>query len=66
MKDSNGLMEVFLVFQNTESYFNERDKKQSQKLIRSTRWFKNWYSRYLWLFFLNDPYHPTDIVNLGG
>jgi hypothetical protein len=33
MKNSNGLMEVFQVFQNTESYFNERDKKQSQKLI---------------------------------
>lgn len=33
MKKSTGLMEVFQIFQNTESYFNERDKKQSRKLI---------------------------------
>jgi glucan phosphoethanolaminetransferase (alkaline phosphatase superfamily) len=33
MKNSNGLIEVIQVFQNTESYFNERDKKQSLKLI---------------------------------
>lgn len=33
MKNSNGFLEVFKRFQNTESYFNERDKKQSRKLI---------------------------------
>lgn len=33
MKSSKGLMEVFQIFQNTESYFNERDKKQARKLI---------------------------------
>ena len=33
MKSSNGIMEVFKIFQNTESYFNERNKKQSNKLI---------------------------------
>ena len=26
MKSSNGMMEVFKIFQNTESYFNERNK----------------------------------------
>ena len=33
MKSSIGLMEVFQIFQNTESYFNERDKKQARRLI---------------------------------
>lgn len=33
MKNSNGLMEVFQIFQNTESYFDERNKEQSNKLI---------------------------------
>ena len=33
MKNSNGLMEVFKIFQNAESYFDIRDKKQSNKLI---------------------------------
>ena len=33
MKNSNGVMEVFKIFQNTESYFNERNKDQSNKLI---------------------------------
>jgi len=33
MKSSKGLMEVFQIFQNTESYFNERDKRQARKLI---------------------------------
>jgi len=33
MQNSNGWMEVFRIFQNTESYFNERDKNQSRKLI---------------------------------
>ena len=33
MKNSNGLTEVFKIFQNTESYFNDRDKTQSNKLI---------------------------------
>lgn len=28
-----GLLEVFKIFQNTESYFDERDKRQSKKLI---------------------------------
>ena len=33
MKSSNGLSEVFRIFQNTESYFNQRDKRQSRQLI---------------------------------
>jgi hypothetical protein len=33
MKNSNGVMEVFKIFQNTESYFDERNKEQSNKLI---------------------------------
>jgi hypothetical protein len=33
MESSNGVMEVFKIFQNTESYFNERNKEQSNKLI---------------------------------
>lgn len=33
MKKSNGLRDVFGIFQHTESYFCERDKKQSNKLI---------------------------------
>lgn len=33
MKSSNGLMEVFKIFQNTESYFNERNKAESNRLI---------------------------------
>lgn len=33
MKSSDGVMEVFKVFQNTESYFNERDKEESNRLI---------------------------------
>jgi len=33
MKNSNGLNEVFKVFQNTESYFTEMDKNQSRSLI---------------------------------
>jgi hypothetical protein len=33
MKNSTEVMEVFRVFQNTESYFNERDREQSDKLI---------------------------------
>lgn len=33
MKNPNGIPEVFKIFQNTESYFSERDKKQSRKLI---------------------------------
>jgi hypothetical protein len=33
MKKSNGIMEVFKVFHNTESYFDERTKEQSNKLI---------------------------------
>lgn len=33
MQNSNGIWEVFKIFQNTESYFNERDKNQSRKLI---------------------------------
>ena len=33
MKSSNGVMEVFKIFQNTESYFHERNKEQSNKLI---------------------------------
>jgi hypothetical protein len=33
MKQKNSLLEVFKVFQNTESYFDERNRKQSTKLI---------------------------------
>jgi len=33
MKNSDGVMEVFKVFQNTESYFNERNKEESNRLI---------------------------------
>lgn len=33
MKNSNGFMEVFKIFHNTESYFIERNKSQSRKLI---------------------------------
>jgi hypothetical protein len=33
MKTMHGVMEVFKIFQNTESYFDERDKEQSNKLI---------------------------------
>ncbi len=33
MKKSNGLIEVFKIFQNTESYFDERNKEYSNKLI---------------------------------
>ena len=33
MKNSNGLMEVFKIFQNAESYFDERNRNQSNKLI---------------------------------
>ena len=33
MENSNGVMEVFKIFQNTESYFNERNKEQSNRLI---------------------------------
>ena len=33
MKNSNGIIDVFKIFQNTESYFNEMDKNQSRKLI---------------------------------
>jgi len=33
MEKSNGLIEVFKIFQNTESYFEERDKNQSRRLI---------------------------------
>jgi hypothetical protein len=33
MKNSNGVMEVFKLFQNTESYFDERNKEQSNKFI---------------------------------
>jgi hypothetical protein len=33
MKKKNGLLEVFKIFQNTESYFEERSKEQSRKLI---------------------------------
>lgn len=33
MKSSNGFMEVFQIFQNTESYFSERNRNQSRKLI---------------------------------
>ena len=33
MKISNGIKEVFKIFQNKESYFDEIDNKQSNKLI---------------------------------
>ncbi|MBK7133687.1 MAG: hypothetical protein IPH69_12950 [Bacteroidales bacterium] len=33
MKKSGGLLEVFKIFQNTESYFEERSKDQSKRLI---------------------------------
>jgi len=33
MKNPNGIMEVFLIFQNSESYFDERNNKQSNRLI---------------------------------
>jgi hypothetical protein len=33
MESSNGVMEVFKIFQNTESYFNERNKDESNRLI---------------------------------
>jgi hypothetical protein len=33
MKAFQGVMEVFTIFQNTESYFEERNKEQSNKLI---------------------------------
>jgi hypothetical protein len=33
MKNLNGVMEVFKIFQNTESYFDERNKEQSNRLI---------------------------------
>jgi hypothetical protein len=33
MKNANGVMEVFKIFRNTESYFDERNKKQSKELI---------------------------------
>jgi hypothetical protein len=33
MEKSNGLIEVFKIFQNTESYFEERNKNQSRRLI---------------------------------
>jgi hypothetical protein len=33
MKKSNGVMEVFKIFQNTESYFSERNNQESNKLI---------------------------------
>jgi hypothetical protein len=33
MKNSTGIMEVFKIFQNTESYFNERNNQQSTRLI---------------------------------
>ena len=33
MKNLNGVMEVFKIFQNTESYFDERNRNQSNKLI---------------------------------
>jgi glucan phosphoethanolaminetransferase (alkaline phosphatase superfamily) len=33
MKNLNGLMEVFKIFQDKESYFDERDKEQSNRLI---------------------------------
>jgi hypothetical protein len=33
MEKKNGFIEVFKIFQNTESYFDERNKEQSNKLI---------------------------------
>jgi hypothetical protein len=33
MKKSNGILEVFKIFQNSESYFEERNKEQSSNLI---------------------------------
>lgn len=33
MKSSNGVMEVFRIFQNADSYFSERNKEQSNRLI---------------------------------
>jgi hypothetical protein len=33
MENSNAVLEVFKIFQNTESYFNERSKEQSKRLI---------------------------------
>jgi hypothetical protein len=33
MEKKSGLIEVFRIFQNTESYFDERNKEQSKKLI---------------------------------
>jgi hypothetical protein len=33
MKSQDGFMEVFRIFQNTESYFSERNKKRSNRLI---------------------------------
>ncbi len=33
MERKTGLMEVFKIFQNTEAYFDERNKEQSNKLI---------------------------------
>jgi hypothetical protein len=33
MKKANGLIEVFKIFQNAESYFEERSKDQSKRLI---------------------------------
>ena len=33
MENANGLMEVLKIFKNTESYFDERNKEQSNKLI---------------------------------
>lgn len=33
MESKKGWMEVFKIFQNTESYFNERDRKQARILI---------------------------------
>jgi hypothetical protein len=33
MKKSDAVMEVFKIFQNTESYFNERNKEESGRLI---------------------------------
>ena len=33
MENSNGVMEVFKIFQNAESYYDERSKEQSTRLI---------------------------------
>lgn len=35
MKPNTGLLEVLSIFQNTESYFDERNREQSNKLIRN-------------------------------